>query len=276
MGNKVFVTLGVLFQFGLENFLKRLGLTEYEAKAYLALLKLGSADAKTLAEASGVPRTRIYDVIHRLERHSLVQRKSRERPAPYTPTPPEVSLEMRIRQVLGELDSGFKTVQKIYYSSRSEETFDAWVIRGESQTYPAAVKLAREVSNLLIFRCASLPPKVFQQMVEALKSAKRRGARTITALDRSLRESIGLQNFEAFLREFNPRIEVFFLPLNMVFSDFKDLLVFYAPTSGQIETPEPVGLYVKTGKLEGLLRERFERAFGLLPPRGRAGLSGFI
>jgi sugar-specific transcriptional regulator TrmB len=265
--NKVFVTLGVLL-IGLENllnFLKRLNLTEYEAKAYLALLRLGSADAKTLAETSGVPRTRIYDVIHGLERRNLVQRKFGDRPVLYMPTPPEVSLEVHMRKLLGELNGGFRAIQKVYYATGAKEAFDTWVVRGEG-TYLTAVKLAREASSLLILRCASLPLEVFKQMVEALRKAKRRDVRILTALDSSLKESIGSQDLEAFLKEFNPKIEDFFLPLNIIFSDFKDLLIFYAPTAGQIESPEPVGLYVKTGGLESLLRERFEKAFGRLTP----------
>lgn len=42
--------------------LKRIGLTEYEAKVYLSLLKDHLNSATKLSESSGVPRTKIYSV----------------------------------------------------------------------------------------------------------------------------------------------------------------------------------------------------------------------
>jgi Sugar-specific transcriptional regulator TrmB len=46
--------------------LKKLGLTEYEARAYAALVGLGEATAREIHEASRVPRTRIYDILRDL------------------------------------------------------------------------------------------------------------------------------------------------------------------------------------------------------------------
>lgn len=47
--------------------LENTGLTQYQADAYLALLELGSAPAADIAETSGVPGPRIYDVLRDLE-----------------------------------------------------------------------------------------------------------------------------------------------------------------------------------------------------------------
>jgi len=46
--------------------LRRIGLTEYEAKAYLSLLKDHLNSAARLSEKSGVPRTKIYQVLESL------------------------------------------------------------------------------------------------------------------------------------------------------------------------------------------------------------------
>ncbi len=47
--------------------LKRLGLTEYEAKAYLSLLNDHLNSAAKLSKKSGVPRTKIYETLESLE-----------------------------------------------------------------------------------------------------------------------------------------------------------------------------------------------------------------
>lgn len=49
------------------------GLTEYEAKAYLALVELEEATAREVADVSRVPRTKIYGVIDELHKKSLVE-----------------------------------------------------------------------------------------------------------------------------------------------------------------------------------------------------------
>ena len=46
--------------------LRRVGLTEYEAKAYLALLNTHLSTATQVSEKSGVPRTKIYSVLEAL------------------------------------------------------------------------------------------------------------------------------------------------------------------------------------------------------------------
>lgn len=71
--------------------LVELGLTEYEARAYLALLIKGSMGASELALASGVPRVKVYEAINGLVKKGLVEVYGRPRkfsvvsdPAPLT------------------------------------------------------------------------------------------------------------------------------------------------------------------------------------------------
>jgi len=53
--------------------LRRVGLTEYEAKAYLSLLKDHLNSATKLSEKSGVPRTKIYSVLESLQRKGWIK-----------------------------------------------------------------------------------------------------------------------------------------------------------------------------------------------------------
>ncbi len=53
--------------------LQGFGLTEYQARVYLALLDLGTAPASEIPVPSGVPRTRIYGTMGQLHAKGLVQ-----------------------------------------------------------------------------------------------------------------------------------------------------------------------------------------------------------
>ncbi len=58
-----------------EDLLKKLmlfGLNQYEAKAYMALVLRGTATASELSDISGVPYTRVYDVLSSLESKGFV------------------------------------------------------------------------------------------------------------------------------------------------------------------------------------------------------------
>ncbi|MDL5361402.1 TrmB family transcriptional regulator [Halalkalicoccus sp. NIPERK01] len=55
------------------------GLSPYQAAAFVALLDLGAASARTIAQASGVPDPRIYDVLRDLEAAGYVETYEQDR-----------------------------------------------------------------------------------------------------------------------------------------------------------------------------------------------------
>jgi sugar-specific transcriptional regulator TrmB len=86
--------------------LQEYDLTEYEAKAYLALVELEEATAREVAEVSRVPRTKIYGVIDDLHEKSLVE-VIPERPKRFLPQPFDQYLdrfEQRYQQRLEQIE----------------------------------------------------------------------------------------------------------------------------------------------------------------------------
>ena len=53
--------------------LKGIGLTLYEAEAYVTLTSLISSTAGEIAEKSGIPRSKIYDVLKGLSKKSFIE-----------------------------------------------------------------------------------------------------------------------------------------------------------------------------------------------------------
>ena len=87
--------------------LVQLGMTRYEAKAYLTLIQRESYAASELANEAGIPRQRIYDVLNSLVSRGL----ARDWPGPvtrYAATDPEAAVERLLavqRQALAGLES---------------------------------------------------------------------------------------------------------------------------------------------------------------------------
>ncbi len=97
--------------------LRRVGLSEYEAKAYLTLLRLGIRGGQSVAKVSGVPPTRVYDALHSLVHKGLVT-KIQDKPLVFTANKPELALKQllerhvqRLKDTEKELVSALKTIK---------------------------------------------------------------------------------------------------------------------------------------------------------------------
>jgi sugar-specific transcriptional regulator TrmB len=91
---------------GLVPELTRLGLTNYEARAYLALIKRGSATGAQVARLADLPRQRIYDVLATLVEKGLASSRPGD-VVKYAAVPPQVALETLVenhRQHLARLE----------------------------------------------------------------------------------------------------------------------------------------------------------------------------
>lgn len=84
--------------------LRDLGLSEYEARAYRALLRTGPTTAKELSRASDVPMGRIYDVLNSLEQYNLVRSQAASRPKKYVGVEPDAALDRLLADKKRELD----------------------------------------------------------------------------------------------------------------------------------------------------------------------------
>ncbi|MEE6209389.1 TrmB family transcriptional regulator [Salarchaeum sp. III] len=97
--------------------LNDLGLSDYEASAYRALLETGPATAKELSEASGVPMGRIYDVLASIESQHLVRSQAASRPKKYAAVDPEDALNRllddRKRELQEEADQYESVVDEL-------------------------------------------------------------------------------------------------------------------------------------------------------------------
>ncbi len=88
--------------------LQSLGLTNYESKAYLALLSLGICDARRLCAQSGVPSSKIYTIMEKFELLGLVE-VQQSKPAKFKALEPSLAvdrlLKNREREILSIKDT---------------------------------------------------------------------------------------------------------------------------------------------------------------------------
>ncbi len=97
-----------------ENILERLGLSAYQVRALLSLLRCGEAKASEVSELSGVPRAKIYEVLDQLAEMGLVD-KIPTRPVRFRSRRPEEIVERLRKNIVMEYEDKigfFDSVQK--------------------------------------------------------------------------------------------------------------------------------------------------------------------
>ncbi|NOZ88332.1 MAG: hypothetical protein GXO15_00200, partial [Crenarchaeota archaeon] len=85
-----------------------LGLSGYEARAYLALLR-GARRAREVAREAGIPPQRVYDVLGRLEQRGLAVREGDE----WAPVPPGDALRRHAERLLLEARARARLIEEL-------------------------------------------------------------------------------------------------------------------------------------------------------------------
>jgi len=88
------------------------GLNIYETKVWLALISKGIASAGEIAEISGVPRSRTYDVLESLEKREFAIVKL-GKPVKYMGVKPKIILEKLKNNTLRNAEERVKILSKI-------------------------------------------------------------------------------------------------------------------------------------------------------------------
>ncbi len=122
--------------------LQKLGLTKYESLAYITLLKLGPSKATDITKESGIPHTRVYDVLSSLHRKGFVD-IMHGTPRLYKPVNPEVVLEKIKEDLIADIEELKKAFLELYRSVHGEDLPEIWTIHGFDNTLERAEYIIR-------------------------------------------------------------------------------------------------------------------------------------
>ncbi len=134
--------------------LKKLGLTGYEAQAYLALLKLGDAGADEIAGAARIPMGRIYNVLSNLEEYRLIRAQD-TRPRKYVCVEPASAMERLLKNKHEELKQAASELEKL----SSDLAAELSGVRGEQHAKSFWTVAIGDESHELARECISAAKK---------------------------------------------------------------------------------------------------------------------
>lgn len=113
--------------------MKQLGLNQYEAKAYLKLLENSPVNGYALSKNSGVPRSRVYEVLNGLVKKQLVFEKNTDNGILYYPLEPDLLIQKLKKNYESIIDH--VKVETTQMFVKSKEHYESKVITGRKNIF---------------------------------------------------------------------------------------------------------------------------------------------
>ena len=153
--------------------LVRIGFSEYEAKAYVALLRESPVTGYQLAKLSAVPRSMIYEVLGKLTVRGAAMTLRKEGSTQYAPIPAQEFLE----QLHREQDALINALEEDLSDLDATSDLDyVWNIEGHDNIMAKAEEMLAQAQDRIYL---SLLPATVPSLQGALERAIARGVRVV-------------------------------------------------------------------------------------------------
>ncbi len=174
--------------------LEKIGLTSYEIRTFSALLKAGEQTASELSQKSGVPYSKIYEVLGTLEEKSWIGSDD-SRPTKYFAKSPSTGLETTKQKIENDFLQNQTVILNelvpLYEKSGTSEKPDIWVLSGSTNIATKILEMVESCRNEVMIALPQAGEELVKQALPKLRSLHDRGVDiTILASDTMDKESI--------------------------------------------------------------------------------------
>ena len=173
--------------------LERVGLTSYEIRTFSSLLKDGQLTASDLSQKSGVPYSKIYEVLGTLEEKGWIGSDD-SRPTKYFAKAPSTGLEVTKQR----MESEFKRNQTIilnelnplYEKSGTSERPDIWVLSGAANIAAKILEMVESCRSEVMIALPEAGQDLVRQALPKLRFLHDKGVKiTILTSDKMDKDS---------------------------------------------------------------------------------------
>lgn len=151
--------------------LKGMGLTMYEAQAYVTLTSLISSTASEISEKSGIPRSKIYDVLKGLIKKDFIEVED-GRPLTYNVKSPVEVLSREKERLDSEIDDAITRLTNIYENGMSHVQAPIWRIYGVEKIINQEVEIIKRAKTSVNMRIGFLFEGEGEALVKAFKKRR--------------------------------------------------------------------------------------------------------
>jgi sugar-specific transcriptional regulator TrmB len=238
-----------------------LGLTEAEAKVYIRLLREGSVTAGELAKLTKYSRTKVYEILEKLQREGLVESYP-TRPTQFKALDPSVSIPLYVQLKRQELETAenllSRSLSKIW-NKRPSQDAQVFINEGLNKTSAKFLELINQAEENIYTFMAWISRGEYDSLLDAFKKARERGVEVYMAVydNPDFKDGVSpemLTEFSTYSHEFYlvPRdFHPFPLPpVKLLVVDERDVNIVF-------------GDYLETGSLKDAISVHYHNISGM-------------
>lgn len=152
--------------------LQKLGLTRYEAKAYIGITNLIEGQANEIAEVSEIPRSKIYNTLKELNKKGFVT-ITKTRPIEYKAVSPRNIISKKKAELNKELEDSEEKLDEIYNNKISEVQAPIWLIKTSDNIISKEVEIIKRARKSINIRIGFLLENEGEELINAFNSIPR-------------------------------------------------------------------------------------------------------
>ena len=236
--------------------LEEIGLTSYEIRTFSSLLKAKELTASDLSQKSGVPYSKIYEVLGTLEVKGWIGSDD-SRPTKYFAKSPATGIETTKQK----MESEFKENQNIilnelvplYEKSGSSEKPDIWVLSGTVNIAAKILEMVETCRNEVLIALPEAGEELVKQALPKLRLLHDKGVEiTVLTSDKMNKESL-----KAISRVADVKVKEGMFGGGII-SDKRYVVILLGPEMGTGDAAETVAIWADHAGLAGFARAYFE------------------
>lgn len=236
--------------------MEKIGLTSYEIRTFSSLLVSGEQTASETSQKSGVPYSKIYEVLGTLEEKGWIGSDD-SRPTKYFARSPITGIEATRQRIEEEFDHNQSIIINelipLYEKSGTSEKPDIWVLSGTINIAAKILEMVDNCRNEVMIALPEASQELVKQALPKLRLLHDRGV-TITILtsDKMDKESLKAASRVATV---NVREGLFG---GGIISDKRYVVILLGSEIGTVNSLESVAIWADHTGLAGFAREYFE------------------
>jgi sugar-specific transcriptional regulator TrmB len=170
--------------------LQEFGLTEYRAKAFVALTRLGEGTAKEVSEVAEIPQARVYDCMEALHDRGLVA-VQRSKPRLFRAVDVEEGVEKLERRYDDRLTRLESNLSRLETPETGDQDPGVWVAEGVDAIVDRMTRLASEADEAVWIALPDATLVTDDLLAELQRVTGRNVDVLVGSPDRSIRDAVG-------------------------------------------------------------------------------------
>ena len=236
--------------------LEKVGLTGYEIKTFTSLLKTGELTASDLSQHSGVPYSKIYEVLGMLEEKGWIG-SDKSRPTKYFAKSPNSALQTTKQKIEEDFAKNEKTIlndlNPIYKKSGTAERPDIWVLTGTMNIATKIFEMIETCREEVLIAIPKAGEELVKQALPKLRQLHDKGIE-ITILTS---DSLDKESLKSISRVADVKVKEGLFGGGII-SDKRYVVILLGPEISSSSSSELVAIWADHSGLAGFAREYFE------------------